>query len=58
MKYEFRCLEHGVFEVEQPIESEHSATCPRCGEPAQRVFTPLDRVVREAVKSSWRKQWI
>jgi putative FmdB family regulatory protein len=41
MFYEFKCPEHGVFEVTQPIEAEHKADCPKCGGPARRVFTTL-----------------
>ena len=39
MIYQYKCGEHGEFEVSQPITAEHVANCPECGEPAQRVFT-------------------
>lgn len=38
--YQFRCPTHGLFEVEQPMLSEHKANCPKCGQPAQRIYTP------------------
>jgi len=41
MRYDFRCMIHGIFEVTQPINAEHVANCPICGEPAERVFTPI-----------------
>lgn len=44
MKYVFRCSEHGEFEVEQAMESEHKAICPKCGKPAERVFTPAPHI--------------
>ena len=39
MLYEFKCNEHGLFEVEQSINEEHKANCPECGKPAQRIFS-------------------
>jgi len=44
MKYIFRCIDHSyslMFEVEQRIMDEHTANCPICGKPAQRVYTPI-----------------
>lgn len=38
MIYIFTCKEHGRFEVQQPMDSEHKAECPKCGKPAQRVY--------------------
>ena len=39
MRYEFNCIEHGKFEVNQSIFVEHKANCPKCGQPAQRIYT-------------------
>jgi len=41
MVYIFECSVHGRFEVKQPMESEHSADCPRCGQPAIRIYSTL-----------------
>lgn len=41
MLYEFSCLEHGLFQVNQPIMAEHRATCPKCGLEAQRIYSRL-----------------
>lgn len=40
MLYEFECPVHGRFEVNQPIMAEHKANCPKCGQPAKRVYFP------------------
>lgn len=40
MIYEFRCSEHGVFEVDQPMMVEHKANCPECDKPTKRVYSP------------------
>lgn len=40
MIYQFRCKEHGLFEVQQPMDSNHKADCPECGQPAQRIYSP------------------
>ena len=39
MIYEFKCQQHGVFTVNQPMLSNHESKCPECGEEAQRVFS-------------------
>ena len=39
MIYEFKCEEHGIFEVRQSIFAEHKANCPKCGKISHRVFT-------------------
>lgn len=41
MTYEFKCSEHGLFEVKQAITAEHHANCPVCGTKAQRVFAQV-----------------
>ena len=41
MLYEFRCPEHGSFEVNQPITAEHRLYCPKCGVECQRVYSLL-----------------
>lgn len=41
MLYEFKCSEHGTFEINQSILAEHRANCPLCGQPAQRVYSLL-----------------
>lgn len=42
MRYEFKCnMCQSIFEVSQPILSEHKANCPQCGEGAQRIYSPL-----------------
>uniref|UniRef100_A0A6M3K6F2 Putative regulatory protein FmdB zinc ribbon domain-containing protein n=1 Tax=viral metagenome TaxID=1070528 RepID=A0A6M3K6F2_9ZZZZ len=40
MLYQFKCKEHGEFEVSQPMLSEHKANCPECNLPAQRIYLP------------------
>ena len=40
MIYQFRCSEHGDFEVNQSMLEEHIANCPVCNTPAQRVYLP------------------
>ena len=32
---------HGMFEVKQPMHQTHEALCPVCGNPTQRVYTPV-----------------
>lgn len=39
MTYQFRCSGHGEFEVNQPMLSEHKASCPVCGSKGQRVYS-------------------
>jgi len=39
--YEFQCPLHGIFDVRQPMDVEHEATCPECGKPAQRKFNSV-----------------
>ena len=34
--YTYECLDHGRFEVRQPMLSEHKANCLVCGESAER----------------------
>ncbi|KKL27004.1 hypothetical protein LCGC14_2389540 [marine sediment metagenome] len=41
MRYDFNCTDHGIFEVEQPILSNHQADCPSCSEEAQRIYSVL-----------------
>ncbi len=41
MQYQFNCEKHGEFEVSQPMMSEHTANCPQCNKPAQRIFSTL-----------------
>uniref|UniRef100_A0A6M3J2H3 Putative regulatory protein FmdB zinc ribbon domain-containing protein n=1 Tax=viral metagenome TaxID=1070528 RepID=A0A6M3J2H3_9ZZZZ len=43
MWYEFKCEEHGIFKVKQSIHDEHTAYCPQCGKPAQRIYHGLGR---------------
>lgn len=38
MTYEFSCCGE-VFEIRQPMLEEHKADCPKCGKPAQRMFS-------------------
>ncbi len=40
MLYEFKCPEHGKFEVEQNMQTTHIADCPKCGAIAYRVYSP------------------
>ena len=43
--YEYRCQEHGRFEVRQPMFSERVADCPVCGKPAEfRISMPRIRI--------------
>jgi len=41
MKYQFECMEHGLFEVNQPMLAEHTAECPVCRAKAQRKYSVL-----------------
>jgi len=59
MQYDFKCQEHGEFEVSQPIMAEHTASCPECGVTAQRVFSPLQCIWAGSVfrsDGSYREQ--
>lgn len=39
--YQYRCAEHGVFEVRRPIgEATARCRCPRCADDSARVFSP------------------
>lgn len=42
--YEYKCLEHGKFNLVQvPMsESELSKPCPECGEMAKRIFSTFN----------------
>lgn len=41
MLYDFHCDYCAVtFEVYQPINDEHKASCPKCGQSARRIYTP------------------
>jgi len=43
MQYEFECKECGlIFEVNQPMLSDHKASCPQCGKPSQRIYGTLE----------------
>ena len=44
MIYEFKCKEHGLFEVTQPMLAEHKADCPKCGASCQRIYLPLEHI--------------
>ena len=39
--YDFKCAEHGMFEVIQSMNDSHVATCPACGKVADRIFYPI-----------------
>ena len=41
MIYQFKCQEHGVFEVEQLMLSQHRAKC-QCGAEGQRIYSTLE----------------
>ena len=41
MIYKFKCPEHGIFEVNQRIMTEHKAYCPICGILGSRVYQSL-----------------
>jgi len=41
MLYQFKCKNHGEFEVRQSILAEHKANCSKCGKEAQRVYSPV-----------------
>ena len=36
--YLYRCKAHGEFETRERMMDEHSASCPTCLEPAQRIY--------------------
>ena len=44
MQYQFKCENHGEFEVSQPMLSEHTAKCPVCGVTAQRIYCTLKHI--------------
>ena len=37
--YQFRCEEHGYFEIKQGMMDNHIAQCPECGMWMRRVYT-------------------
>ena len=39
MVYEFKCKEHGTFNIEQSILDEHKLKCPTCGAECKRVYS-------------------
>ncbi len=44
MLYQFACNRHKPivsFEVRQPIHDKHKADCPKCRQPARRVYYPV-----------------
>ena len=41
-RYDYRCDDHGTFEVEKPMaEAGREEICPVCEAPAKRVFMPV-----------------
>lgn len=50
--YEYRCAQHGVFELMLPMGAAvSSATCPECGGSAQRALSAP--TVARASRSAW-----
>lgn len=50
--YDYRCRTCGVFEVTRPVHAAASQqSCPRCGAPARRLFTPPALVAGETARS-------
>lgn len=50
--YEYRCDQHGVFEVDRPLGSApESVACSACGCQARRVFSVPN--VRRGSRSAW-----
>ena len=48
--YEYKCQEHGRFEVRQPMFSDKVADCPKCGKPAERrISLPVVQKAREPI---------
>ena len=41
MIYQYKCKEHGMFEVRQRMEEKHKANCPKCGQFAQRLYSDV-----------------
>ena len=46
MRYEYRCANGHVFDVEKGIDDPHPTECPQCGAPARRIFSPLNVIYR------------
>jgi len=38
--YDYKCRQHGVFEVFQRMNDKHEANCPICNMIGIRIFTP------------------
>ena len=36
--YDYKCAEHGVFELQQKMVSHAKAKCPHCGKTSKQVF--------------------
>ncbi len=48
--YEFRCTSHGNFEIIRPFsKAGDGASCPSCGKPARRIFSP------SCINMSWKE---
>jgi len=37
--YDYKCSEHGIFEVFQRMADKHESACPECGKKGTRMFT-------------------
>jgi putative FmdB family regulatory protein len=52
--YQFKCEEHGDFDVVQEMNAVHKAICPICEEEARRVYTPIR--MRQKIKMGNTRQ--
>ena len=41
MIYQFKCSQHGYFEVRQGILEEHKAWCPLCFREGERIYSDV-----------------
>jgi len=40
--YQYRCKEHGTFEVISPMPGNDFENCPNCGGEAKRIIAPVN----------------
>jgi len=47
--YDYRCTEHGLFDLHQPMSKHASAECPECGIHCKQVITAAPGLDIEAM---------
>lgn len=51
-RYDYRCRDCGVFEVSRSVhDAVPEPSCPRCGRPGRRLFTPPALVAGDSPRS-------